>query len=270
MSHPWMPFYPGDYLADTVHLSTLEHGAYLMLIIHYWRHGGLPAEDMRLARIVRLPLDQWMGARPTLVEFFQSDWRHKRIDVELATTAERYQKRANAGRKGGLAPHRGKQSLTKAEAMLQPGSDNAEAGLNHPQPHSHPQLQPHQEGNLSGADALSDLSAEEQFWARLDRLNSKGISRSLCRQLLKLNGHDFLEANRALEGAKQARHSGQYLGAIVRRLQQSPQASLPGTNPHVPGWVNERRAAGLLVERHGKSWRCQGELLNDGGEVVGF
>ncbi len=270
MSHPWMPFYPGDYLADTVHLSTLEHGAYFMLIIHYWRHGELPAEDIRLARIVRLPLDQWMDIRPTLAELFQPDWQHKRINAELATTAERYQRRANAGRKGGLASRRGKQSQSDAEAMLQSGPGNAEAGLNHPQPQSHPQLQPHQEENLNGADALSGLSAEEQFWARLDGLSGKGISRSLCTQLLKLNGHDFAEANRALDGAEQARHPGQYLGAIVRRLQQSPQASPPGANPHVPAWVNERRAAGLLVERDGKSWRCQGELLNDGGEVVGF
>ena len=266
MNHPWMPFYPGDYLADTVHLSTLEHGAYLMLIIYYWRHGGLPVDDAKLARIVRLPLDQWMDIRPTLAELFQPDWRHKRVDAELATTAEKYQRRAAAGRQGGLASRRGKQSQTNAEAMLQPGSRSAQARLIHPQPQS----QLHQEENPSGIDALSGLSAEEQFWARVDGLNDKGISRSLCRQLLKLNGHDFLEANRALEGAEQARHSGQYLGAIVRRLQQSPQASPPGTNPHVPAWVNERRAAGLLVERHGKCWRCQGELLNDGGEVVGF
>lgn len=38
---PWMAFYVADYLADTLHLSATEHGAYLLLISHYWVHGGL-------------------------------------------------------------------------------------------------------------------------------------------------------------------------------------------------------------------------------------
>lgn len=37
MSHPWMPFYVADYLADTGHLSTAEHGAYDSTEVSGWR-----------------------------------------------------------------------------------------------------------------------------------------------------------------------------------------------------------------------------------------
>src|SRR4051794_27031196 len=36
---PWMAFYPADYLGDTGHLSTTEHGAYALLIFNYWMRG---------------------------------------------------------------------------------------------------------------------------------------------------------------------------------------------------------------------------------------
>ena len=51
MGRAWMPLYVGDYLRDTRDLNTLQHGAYLLLIMHYWQHDVLPADDARLAAI---------------------------------------------------------------------------------------------------------------------------------------------------------------------------------------------------------------------------
>jgi uncharacterized protein YdaU (DUF1376 family) len=35
----WIPMYWGDYLRDTMRLSATEHGAYMLLIAHYWTKG---------------------------------------------------------------------------------------------------------------------------------------------------------------------------------------------------------------------------------------
>ena len=79
-TRPWMPFYVRDYLGDTSHLSTVEHGAYLLLIMHYWLNGGLPADDTKLARIARLPLAEWAARSGyTLLSSFDGRrWQHKR------------------------------------------------------------------------------------------------------------------------------------------------------------------------------------------------
>lgn len=100
---PWMPFYVADYLADTGHLTTCEHGAYLMLICHYWQNGGLPPEPARLARICRMTAKQWSEIEATMADLFGPEWRHKRIDFELANASETMSKRSAAGKAGASA-----------------------------------------------------------------------------------------------------------------------------------------------------------------------
>jgi uncharacterized protein YdaU (DUF1376 family) len=87
------------YLADTGHLSTVEHGAYMMLIMHYWRTEGLPDDDQKLANITRLPLNVWLEIRPTIRAFFFDGWKHKRIEWEMTEAA----RLSSAGKKGGEA-----------------------------------------------------------------------------------------------------------------------------------------------------------------------
>ena len=98
----WMPLYVGDYLGDTGHLTTTQHGAYLLLMMHYWRKGELPDDDKQLSKITKLPLKVWLEYRDTLQDFFYDGWRHKRIDAELQKMMTVSAKRAIAGQKGGI------------------------------------------------------------------------------------------------------------------------------------------------------------------------
>lgn len=99
-----MPFYVADYLADTGHLTTLEHGAYLLLMMHYWQTEGLPTDAASLAAIVRLSGRDWQRMAPKLRALFRAgEWRHKRIDEELSKASQKGAARAEAGRRGGIA-----------------------------------------------------------------------------------------------------------------------------------------------------------------------
>jgi len=83
MARVWMPMYWGDYQKKTSHLSTIEHGAYMLLIGHYWINGSLPESDDRLARICRLTLKDWLKIKDIISDFFYDGWKHKRIEEEM-------------------------------------------------------------------------------------------------------------------------------------------------------------------------------------------
>lgn len=118
MSRPWMPLYVGDYRADTTHLNATQHGAYLLLIMHYWQQGSLPDDDAQLARIACLSAAEWRRHRPVVRAFFSEGWRHGRIDREMEGAEAAYERRSKAGRAGGKARSKPKQCLSNAQAML--------------------------------------------------------------------------------------------------------------------------------------------------------
>ncbi len=106
---PYMPLYVADYLADTAHLTTIEHGAYLMLIMSYWQKGcAFTAPDeqtlnVRLANVARMSNSEWSKVRHVMAEFFQvstddvATWHHKRIEEELAKFRAKSLKARDAG-----------------------------------------------------------------------------------------------------------------------------------------------------------------------------
>jgi uncharacterized protein YdaU (DUF1376 family) len=147
MKRPWMPLYVGDYLGDTGHLTTGQHGAYLLLMMHYWRKGELPDDDRQLAKITKLPLKTWSDYRPVLLPFFHDGWKHKRIDAELERMVHVSEKRASAGKKGGLGSALSRMKLENSaqgrslpRAIASVCLSKTQANVDHSHSHSHKNL----------------------------------------------------------------------------------------------------------------------------------
>lgn len=104
----WMPIYWGDYAKDTGHLGAVHHGAYLMLIKHYWTQGGpLPADDDQLFRIACVDsIAHWRKIKPVVLAFFEERegrLHHDRIEKELANAEGNAERRAESARRAAEA-----------------------------------------------------------------------------------------------------------------------------------------------------------------------
>lgn len=108
MSKPdiFVPIFIGDYVADTMRFNTQDHGAYVLLIMDYWRCGPPPDDQETLLGITKL---RGRGAvqcllkvltKFTLVDGF---WHHKRIDEELQNASIQQANASEKGRKAAAA-----------------------------------------------------------------------------------------------------------------------------------------------------------------------
>lgn len=70
-----MPLDTNAYLADTGHLSTFEHGAYLLILMAMWRtpDGWISNDDQYLARASRMTNDKWRKISPTIRALLRVD-----------------------------------------------------------------------------------------------------------------------------------------------------------------------------------------------------
>lgn len=103
----WMPLYVSDYLADTMLLSTEQHGAYMLLLMAAWKNGGwLPDDGEQLMQITRLQPKQWLRHEPILRGFFSvadGRWLHGRVQAELDKAKGKVAQKAEAGTSGAAA-----------------------------------------------------------------------------------------------------------------------------------------------------------------------
>jgi uncharacterized protein YdaU (DUF1376 family) len=199
-----MPFYVADYLADTGHLSTVEHGAYLLLIMHYWQSGGLPADDKKLARITRLSPREWAAVKDTIAGFFDANWRHSRIDHEVANAEDKISKRSAAGKAGAAARH-GNRTGNRTTNASQP----------QPQPQTPSTVSKETSEGRSRASPVDLSDPNTRLYHRGREVLGKAAGGQITKLLAALDG-SVPKATAAVETASTKVSPGEYIAAIIR------------------------------------------------------
>lgn len=169
MANPnfWYPRHFKDYAAKTAHLSLAEHGAYALLLDHYYQtNGKLIANAMAIARVCRCQTDDERNAvESVLVQFFTLDdsgmYRNDRADKELGKTTNLSAARSVAGKAGAMA--RRKKSEEMAIAMPEPLANAQQTPW---QNDAQPQPQPHINTMFDKSDALQILDYLNQHAKR--------------------------------------------------------------------------------------------------------
>jgi uncharacterized protein YdaU (DUF1376 family) len=203
----WFPFYINDYLSDTMFLTAEEHGAYLLLIMHYYRLGELPNDDVMLSKLSKTGA-RWKKISENIKKFFEvreltpHRLNHNRIDNELAKSLKMHDARVAGGR--ARAEQMLSSSLAEAQVQLSSTSGNLQS-------HSHIQSQkedlneedrkiitpkpPQNSLTLVAARqaSLSVIKADfEKFWKAYPRKVGRGGAEKAFEKAIKLTTLDVM------------------------------------------------------------------------------
>jgi uncharacterized protein YdaU (DUF1376 family) len=237
----WMPLYIGDYLADTRRLTTTEHGAYLLLLMEQWRRGWLPDDDVQLARITGLRIEQWRRCAGTLRCFFDAGdlpgtIRQKRLHAEREKAIALSAKRAEVA--GSRWSNSGARGGTGSEPKPLKTKEASDANAEQKEPFCITQSQsplPRKEeiepsGSISRAMRVRASDAFDAWWDFYPRKAGKDAARKAYAMALKRGATDAdlalgLQRQRWPDEVRFIPHPATWLNQ--GRWQDDPDASAP-------------------------------------------
>ena len=135
---PAMPMYWDAYLADTTHLTTEEHGAYMLLLAAMWRrNGSVPDDDKDNARILGLTPAKWRKIKARFADTISGfkmesgTITQEKLQKTWEITQEKIDKNRVNGAKGGHAKPNERNGLDQANAKF---SQSPKATIPDPDP----------------------------------------------------------------------------------------------------------------------------------------
>ena len=145
---PSMPMFWDAYLADTTHLTTEEHGAYLLLLAAMWRrNGSVPDDDRDNARIVGMTPAKWRRMKvrlDSLLIIDDGEITQKNLQKTWKNTQEKIRKNRANGARGGRPKSNKTKDMGKANGLFW---DNPNETIPEPEPYILDSLVPSLEGS---------------------------------------------------------------------------------------------------------------------------
>lgn len=172
MSFAYLPWYTGDYLRDTRHLTPMKHGIYLLLLAHCWdQQGPVPLDEQEAAGIANCrSADEIEALRYILNRYFvrmDDGWYNKRMQEEIERANAVSNKRAGAAKARWDARKKLKEisdaaSHDASALVLQSSCSNSAMVLDHPSPTPNPIPKP--ENPKGGRDARARATRLPPDW----------------------------------------------------------------------------------------------------------
>lgn len=183
---PAMPLWTDAYLGDTTHLTTIEHGAYLLLLMAMWRAEGhkLPNDMKMLARYARMTPGQFQRIWPVLKPFFRcasDSITQGRLTDEAVAVERNSKKQSDKAKARWLKNKESGDAVAKPDDMPEPMPDECRDDASLTLTHS-------SDTNVSGHSADPDLDwlfADGLTWMLSRGGQTEKSARSVIGQWLK-------------------------------------------------------------------------------------
>lgn len=220
--YPALPLWTDAYLADTRHLTTEQHGAYLLILMEMWRRPdcALPLDHAFLIRVTGVSSRKWPLVWRALSPLFQkgkTKFQQKRLTKERNFVEEKSNKNSRAARARWL------KSKEKPDANAMPNACQTDAPTPTPTPTPiYTDVTDVTSDPLRGSrsKAVFDTHSKVVFDTGIKLLAGYGITDSAARALIgrwrrSMPDHQLLGAM-TQAGAARRTDIVAYMAAIIR------------------------------------------------------